>query len=49
MSDEAMFWRMEAERLQIRPCPGGCGCMLGTDDADRAECGCDGGCGGEPT
>jgi hypothetical protein len=26
------------------PCPGGCGCRLGTDDADRRECGCDGGC-----
>lgn len=25
-------------------CPGGCGCRLGTDDADRFECGCDGGC-----
>lgn len=25
-------------------CPGGCGCVLGTDDADRFECGCDGGC-----
>ena len=25
-------------------CPGGCGCRLGTDDADRRECGCDGGC-----
>lgn len=29
------------------PCPGGCGCRLGTDDADRSECGCDGGCCGE--
>jgi hypothetical protein len=28
-------------------CPGGCGCRLGTDDADRSECGCDGGCCGE--
>jgi hypothetical protein len=26
------------------PCPGGCGCRLGTDDADRSGCGCDGGC-----
>lgn len=26
------------------PCPGGCGCRLGTDDADRLECGCDAGC-----
>lgn len=26
------------------PCPGGCGCRLGTDDADAGECGCDGGC-----
>jgi hypothetical protein len=25
-------------------CPGGCGCRLGTDDADRFECGCDEGC-----
>lgn len=25
-------------------CPGGCGCQLGTGDADRRECGCDGGC-----
>jgi hypothetical protein len=25
-------------------CPGGCGCRLGTDDADRRECGCDEGC-----
>lgn len=29
---------------QHPPCPGGCGCRLGTDDADRFECGCDGGC-----
>ena len=28
-------------------CPGGCGCRLGTDDADRRECGCDGGCCGD--
>jgi hypothetical protein len=27
-----------------RMCPGGCGCRLGTDDADRRECGCDEGC-----
>lgn len=25
-------------------CPGGCGCRLGTEDADARECGCDGGC-----
>ena len=25
-------------------CPDGCGCRLGTDDADHAECGCDGPC-----
>jgi hypothetical protein len=25
-------------------CPGDCGCRLGTDDADRFECGCDEGC-----
>ncbi len=28
-------------------CPGGCGCRLGTDDADARECGCDGPCTGE--
>lgn len=28
-------------------CPGNCGCRLGTDDADRFECGCDGGCCGD--
>ena len=28
-------------------CPGGCGCRLGTDDADARECGCDGGCCGD--
>jgi hypothetical protein len=27
-------------------CPEGCGCRLGTDDADRRECGCDGPCTG---
>lgn len=31
------------EILYPIPCPGGCGCRLGTDDADRLECGCDGG------
>jgi hypothetical protein len=25
-------------------CPGGCGCRLGTDDAERRECGCVGPC-----
>jgi hypothetical protein len=25
-------------------CPSGCGCRIGTDDADRSECGCDAGC-----
>ena len=30
-------------------CPGGCGCRMGTDDADRFECGCDGGCCEEET
>ena len=25
-------------------CPGNCGCRLGTNDADRFECGCDEGC-----
>jgi hypothetical protein len=25
-------------------CPGGCGCRLGTEDADAQECGCDEGC-----
>jgi len=29
---------------ELELCPGGCGCQLGTDDADRRECGCDGGC-----
>lgn len=28
-------------------CPVGCGCRLGTDDADRRECGCDGPCTGD--
>lgn len=33
---------------QVTPlCPGGCGCRLGTEDADARECGCDGGCCGE--
>jgi hypothetical protein len=32
-----------------RMCPGGCGCRLGTDDADRFECGCDEGCCEEET
>lgn len=34
----------EFERPAPVPCPGGCGCRLGTDDADRFECGCDEGC-----
>lgn len=25
-------------------CPAGCGCRLETEDADRADCGCDGPC-----
>lgn len=25
-------------------CPDGCGCRLGTEDADARECGCDGPC-----
>jgi hypothetical protein len=25
-------------------CPEGCGCRVGTEDADRFECGCDGPC-----
>ena len=29
-------------------CPGGCGCRLGTEDADRFECGCDEGCCDDP-
>lgn len=28
-------------------CPGDCGCRLGTEDADRFECGCSEGCCGE--
>ena len=28
-------------------CPGECGCRLGTDDADRFECGCGAGCCGD--
>ena len=31
-------------RLDGAACPEGCGCRLGTDDADRRECGCDGPC-----
>jgi hypothetical protein len=31
---------LEMEEL----CPGYCGCRLGTDDADRHDCGCDEGC-----
>jgi hypothetical protein len=30
----------------LPPCPEGCGCRLGADDADRRECGCDGPCTG---
>jgi 5'-deoxynucleotidase YfbR-like HD superfamily hydrolase len=37
----------EREAAGHPPCPGGCGCRLGTDDADRRECGCDGGCCGD--
>lgn len=29
-----------------RCCPEGCGCRLGTQDADARECGCDGPCTG---
>lgn len=29
---------------ELELCPGGCGCQLGTEDADRHDCGCDGGC-----
>lgn len=32
------------DRIAGTLCPGGCGCRLGTDDADRFECGCDEGC-----
>jgi hypothetical protein len=32
------------DREAGRMCRGGCGCRLGTDDADRRECGCDEGC-----
>lgn len=34
----------EYRRESGSPCPAGCGCRLGTDDADARECGCDGGC-----
>lgn len=34
----------EAASTAAVKCPGGCGCRLGTDDADRLECGCDEGC-----
>jgi len=38
-------WQAAVTTASGRPlCPGGCGCRLGTDDADRRECGCDGGC-----
>ena len=38
-------WQAAVTSASGRPlCPGGCGCRLGTDDADRRECGCDGGC-----
>jgi NTP pyrophosphatase (non-canonical NTP hydrolase) len=37
----------QAARQNRSLCPGGCGCRLGTDDADARECGCDGGCCGE--
>jgi hypothetical protein len=32
------------DREAGRMCRGGSGCRLGTDDADRRECGCDEGC-----
>jgi len=35
---------LDTDDVEHPPCPGGCGCRLGTDDADRFECGCDGGC-----
>ena len=34
------------EMTQRPLCPGGCGCELGTNDADRFECGCDDECTG---
>jgi hypothetical protein len=41
-------WEMEvvidAPKEAAETCPAGCGCKLGTDDADRNECGCDGPC-----
>lgn len=45
----SMTGRSDAEMLadQARAretCPEGCGCRLGTPDADRFECGCDGPC-----
>jgi hypothetical protein len=43
LRDVLKYLDREADRM----CPGGCGCRLGTDDADRRECGCDEGCCGE--
>jgi hypothetical protein len=34
----------ESAELAWPVCPEGCGCRLGTDNADARECGCDGPC-----
>jgi hypothetical protein len=34
----------EAGSTDALLCPTGCGCRIGTEDADRADCGCDGPC-----
>lgn len=42
-------------RLMVAPfwdyedCPTGCGCTVGTEDADRYDCACDGPCCWSPT
>lgn len=36
--------RAENEHYNGMECPMGCGCRLGTDDADPADCACDGPC-----
>jgi hypothetical protein len=35
---------MTARDEGLTLCPGGCGCRLGTEDADARECGCEDGC-----
>lgn len=38
----------EAQLARWPKCPAGCGCRIGTEDADARECGCDGPCTGPP-